>query len=1113
MKRTVGSLASMALVLLVAASAATAQKTETLRLPMRSGTAVLEKGVFDTGGDGYLILRFERKLGTQTLADLRKSGIRPLSYLQRGAWLCAVGPSALTDAVRKRFGIVAATPWQAGFKASPGLRQGKVAERARAEAGRIKLLVTLFEDIPAKEAGSLLSKYDPDARLHFKPNVWAVQIEQGLLERLLAERGVQGVEEGPRPFEPLNDQSRALIRVDEVQDVDLTQTPPYYRGLSGSGVNVAVSEGVYTYHQDFWQHDSSGNVTISRFLNPGWPTFHGTHVAGIIGGNGWTSSREGNGGKNHQWRGMAPEASLVSGDGYDSYPVHASNHSYVMDYGDYGFTAAWVDRDVRGANGPARRRPHVWAVANQGGRAQYDDEEGYYSIYAPAKNAIGVGAMVAPGNTLAGFSSLGPTFDGRIKPDVMAAGCASTLPLGFDWTQPMAVEIDYIRVLDGANQIVRRWEFNRDGDLQGWFATDRWGITNERVQGGLLRFDAILSAYGSVDGVNLRAQRNHKLRVRYRVVPVAEPFETRGFFWWAVRGGDYVDGKIEYDATVDAGFHVVTMPVGRMGRELDGPPGFGPIDLGGWTGTIQKLRIDPVAGPRGIVSTWDVQNAYIDTCGTSMAAPAVTGTVALLLQQFAQSGKWVRDQWEWVNLDDNAPLPSTIKAVLVQTAEDLVHAAADPMQGNNPDTGAPVLYHEGPDYATGYGLVDARAAADLIAAAAAGPLFQERSIENGRHVYDIDVAAGLPEIKATLAWDDVEGNTGLDERLPRLVNDLDLVLIDPDGVSHYPWTLDPLPVADCGGAGPGCGDLDPIRPEDVRPAYRAPDHRNNVEVVQVPWPTPGRWRVVVAGEGVQDVTDGPQDYSLVSTLPLAFRGTELDAIYEGFDYPPGTALHLVGAAAAGWGTPWLNVRSWQWHPVVVEPGSLSVEGLDSAANHAVVGNTTAHLYRGLAVRQGGSAGREVWLSFVLVDDDPGDRGSWSAFAPMRSGQDFGGRLFDLRLQVDRGAPVFRICKDYRDASWVSPNWDHCGAGRVPWSPGPHLVVLRITLGADASNVAAWVDPPDLEDLGTPPLTMSGNRNGPVSFDGILWYVEPFHRERSVRFDEIRIGPTRASVLP
>jgi hypothetical protein len=141
---------------------------------------------------------------------------------------------------------------------------------------------------------------------------------------------------------------------------------------------------------------------------------------------------------------MAPEATLISGSRHGIYETHASNHSYVMSYGNYNSSARSVGRDIRGAGGLTYQRPHIGAVANQGLTPQYNNEEGYYSIYAPAKNTIGVGSVNANDGYLTDFSRLGPSFDGRIKPDLMGAGCKNFLPLDVDTSEFITVHIDYI---------------------------------------------------------------------------------------------------------------------------------------------------------------------------------------------------------------------------------------------------------------------------------------------------------------------------------------------------------------------------------------------------------------------------------------------------------------------------------------------------------------------------------------------------------------------------------------------------------------------------------------------------------------------------------------------
>lgn len=850
------------------------QGVTSYEISLKSGTIVLEKGSIELNDNRYVVVQFDKAPKRKEVEDLRGIGINLLSFLCNKAWLCAVEPSSLTDTVRNKYAIAAVTPWKPDYKISPKLRQGKFEQWAVTESGRVKLLITFFKDVSRTNMESLLRDYSATHDTFDEPNTWAIQIPPGMIDRIIDEPIVQSVEEGPRPFEPLNDLSRAIIHVDTVQDIDTGVTPPVYNGLSGDGVNIAVSESVFTLHPDFWEHDFAGNPTVSRFLNPhgGTGSIHGTHVAGTIGGNGWNSDKGFNSGTPYQWRGMAPEASLISGRGYGSYRVDASNHSYVLEYGAYGASSSAVDKKIRGGTGVAYKKPHIWAVANQGLTPQYDNEVGYYSIYAPAKNPIGVGAVNANDGSLVGFSSLGPTFDGRIKPDVMAGGCKNRVHPEFCTGELSTVHIDYIRILDNANTIVRRWEFNTDGDFEGWFEAQKNDIFNEEVSNGYLSFQVEIlgDGFGFAENVNVVTTNSQFVDIRYRIEnPSAPPFTQNAALLWTISGStDYVDGVLDFEVTVDDQFHVVSIPVGQFGKEIVPTTDryyFRPVSLNGWQGTIATLRIDPLDRSGGIVSTDNNSSgfSYKQDCGTSMAAPATTGTVALMLQQFKEK--------HGVNIDSNPPLPSTIKAVLIQTATDMVHQTADPRDPNNPDTGAPVLYHKGPDFATGYGLVNAKAAVDFVEDAASENLVYESELDVGqKDVYEINVASALPELKVTLVWDDVEASSALgDQRKSRLVNDLDLVLIDPDGNRHYPWRLNPPPVANCGGSGPGCGDLDPIRASDITPAYKGPDARNNVEQVQIENPPTGKWKVLVEGFDIQDVRDSLQAYSLVANKPLS----------------------------------------------------------------------------------------------------------------------------------------------------------------------------------------------------------------------------------------------------
>jgi hypothetical protein len=229
---------------------------------------------------------------------------------------------------------------------------------------------------------------------------------------------------------------------------------------------------------------------------------------------------------------------------------------------------------------------------------------------------------------------------------------------------------------------------------------------------------------------------------------------------------------------------------------------WGPVDDG-------RVKPDVVApgdeslGDQGITSTY-LNNSYYSDQGTSMAAPAVSGVSALLIQQY-RSIYGGADPW-----------PSTVKALLIHTAVD---------RGN-----------PGPDYAFGYGRVDAQVAADVLRAR---DLRQDAVSNGATNTYTMTVPAGAASVKVTLVWDDPAGTVNAN---PALVNNLDLTLVEPNGITtHFPWVLDP-----------------------ANPSHNATmgsDHTNNVEQVYLASPTSGTWTVKVAGT---NVPQGPQQYSLVA---------------------------------------------------------------------------------------------------------------------------------------------------------------------------------------------------------------------------------------------------------
>src|SRR6185295_5279545 len=137
-------------------------------------------------------------------------------------------------------------------------------------------------------------------------NGQVLDVPNGLLKQMAANPALFKLQYD-RPIKTHNYRTSVTVGARTVQD---------YLGLTGTGIGIAVIDsGISTWHDDLTNKTSKlfpyGNQRVNKFVDfvngrtqPYDDNGHGTHVAGIIAGNGYDSYGE--------KAGIAPDANIIS---------------------------------------------------------------------------------------------------------------------------------------------------------------------------------------------------------------------------------------------------------------------------------------------------------------------------------------------------------------------------------------------------------------------------------------------------------------------------------------------------------------------------------------------------------------------------------------------------------------------------------------------------------------------------------------------------------------------------------------------------------------------------------------------------------------------------------
>lgn len=261
---------------------------------------------------------------------------------------------------------------------------------------------------------------------------------------------------------------------------------------------------------------------------------------------------------------------------------------------------------------------------------------------------------------------------------------------------------------------------------------------------------------------------------------------------------------------------------------------WGPTD----DGRIKPELVAPAIG----ISTLGIASdeAYTQGSGTSFAAPAVSGLIALLQELYQQTfGKFMRS--------------ATVKALLILTASE-------------------ATTFEGPSYEYGFGLPDGLAAANVISTNSLNnDTIIESSLISGQQFLLPLFLDGNTSFSAAIAWTDPAGTSpspSLDPQDLMLVNDLDLRVRNLEtGEVHFPYRLDPT------------------NPET--PSSKGDNYRDNIEKLHFLPNEAGSYVLSVKHKGV--LQGDLQDFSLI--IKGGSTNTDCEAIAK---FTPSVDTACVG---------------------------------------------------------------------------------------------------------------------------------------------------------------------------------------------------------------------------
>jgi len=429
-----------------------AADTAPARLWLRAGTfdpmadrTPLALGLEGSSSSGVYVVQFDGALSPTTGERLEALGASVLGYVPDDALVVRFPRASAVLAVALWKDVRWLCPWQDGWKVEPSLE---------GSSGPLDLGVIAWPgsgDLtgPLRAMGARVLLHQADT--------YVVRVDARLVPGLVRMEGVSWVEPWLRPVYFVD---RAAVSVGARQasegplNPDGTAAWAYNRtydsftGLTGKSVTVDITDtGVDGSHSAF-------NGRLVRYTSliatqPQWsdPLGHGTHVAGIVLGDGSYRSTEDqfyHDNFDGKYAGLAPGAYMIAQSLYGPNETFTyrnltkwsvQNGAQISQnswgtywsglWGNYTIVSRDYDNSTRDADWTTPGNQSILVVFAAGNSGLSGNNT--LSTTAVAKNVLAVGAT-GNGKNVTGeqevwlYSSRGWTDDGRIKPDLVAPG-------------------------------------------------------------------------------------------------------------------------------------------------------------------------------------------------------------------------------------------------------------------------------------------------------------------------------------------------------------------------------------------------------------------------------------------------------------------------------------------------------------------------------------------------------------------------------------------------------------------------------------------------------------------------------------------------------------------